>query len=134
MTIERTPPPWNPYLASCPTRQVLDCIADKWAVLVVGLLIAGRRRFGELRREIQGVSQKMLTQTLRSLERDGLISRRVYACVPPKVEYSLTPLGQSLAETLDGLRVWAESNIEDVLQSQMAFDTALLRDTSKEGL
>lgn len=134
MTIEKTPPPWNPYLTSCPTRQVLDCIADKWAVLVVGLLIGGHRRFGELRREIQGVSQKMLTQTLRSLERDGLASRRVYACVPPKVEYSLTPLGQSLAETLDGLRVWAESNIEDVLRSQKAFDRALLRATSKDGL
>lgn len=133
MTIGRTRTPrWNPYLATCPTRQVLDCVADKWTVLVVGLLIGGRKRFGELRREIQGVSQKMLTQTLRSLERDGLVSRRVFASVPPRVEYSLTPLGESLAETLDGLRLWAESNIEDVLRSQKAFDKASARATADD--
>ena len=117
-------PAWNPYLATCPTRQVLDCIADKWAALVVGLLLGGTRRFGELRREIQGVSQKMLTQTLRSLERDGIVRREVYATVPPKVEYSLTPLGQSLAATLEELRLWAERNIEDVLRNREAFDAA----------
>lgn len=117
-------PAWNPYLATCPTRQVLDCIADKWAALVVGLLIGGTRRFGELRREIQGVSQKMLTQTLRSLERDGIVRREVYATVPPKVEYSLTPLGESLAATLEELRLWAERNIEDVLRNREAFDAA----------
>ncbi|MDP9892619.1 DNA-binding HxlR family transcriptional regulator [Variovorax boronicumulans] len=117
-------PAWNPYLATCPTRQVLDCIADKWAALVVGLLIGGTRRFGELRREIQGVSQKMLTQTLRSLERDGIVRREVYATVPPKVEYSLTPLGESLAATLEELRLWAERNIEDVLRNRAAFDAA----------
>ncbi|MGF6349244.1 winged helix-turn-helix transcriptional regulator [Variovorax sp. W2I14] len=117
-------PAWNPYLATCPTRQVLDCIADKWAALVVGLLIGGTRRFGELRREIQGVSQKMLTQTLRSLERDGIVRREVYATVPPKVEYSLTPLGQSLAATLEELRLWAERNIEDVLRNRATFDAA----------
>ncbi|MDP9993782.1 DNA-binding HxlR family transcriptional regulator [Variovorax boronicumulans] len=117
-------PAWNPYLATCPTRQVLDCIADKWAALVVGLLIGGTRRFGELRREIQGVSQKMLTQTLRSLERDGIVRREVYATVPPKVEYSLTPLGESLAATLEELRLWAERNIEDVLRNRATFDAA----------
>jgi DNA-binding HxlR family transcriptional regulator len=117
-------PAWTPYLATCPTRQVLDCIADKWAALVVGLLIGGTRRFGELRREIQGVSQKMLTQTLRSLERDGIVRREVYATVPPKVEYSLTPLGESLAATLEELRLWAERNIEDVLRNRAAFDAA----------
>jgi DNA-binding HxlR family transcriptional regulator len=117
-------PAWNPYLATCPTRQVLDCIADKWAVLVLGLLLGGTRRFGELRRDIQGVSQKMLTQTLRSLERDGIVRREVYATVPPKVEYSLTTLGESLATTLDALRIWAEQNIEDVLQHRETFDAA----------
>ncbi|MCR6479770.1 helix-turn-helix transcriptional regulator [Variovorax sp. ZS18.2.2] len=119
-----SPPAWNPYLATCPTRQVLDCIADKWAALVVGLLLGGTRRFGELRREIQGVSQKMLTQTLRSLERDGIVRREVYATVPPKVEYSLTPLGESLAATLEELRLWAERNIEDVLRNRETFDAA----------
>ena len=117
-------PAWNPYLATCPTRQVLDCIADKWAVLVLGLLLGGTRRFGELRRDIQGVSQKMLTQTLRSLERDGIVRREVYATVPPKVEYSLTTLGESLATTLDELRLWAERNIEDVLRHRETFDAA----------
>jgi DNA-binding HxlR family transcriptional regulator len=117
-------PAWNPYLATCPTRQVLDCIADKWAVLVLGLLLGGTRRFGELRRDIQGVSQKMLTQTLRSLERDGIVRREVYATVPPKVEYSLTTLGESLATTLDELRIWAERNIEDVLRHRETFDAA----------
>jgi len=118
-------PAWNPYLATCPTRQVLDCIADKWAVLVLGLLLGGTRRFGELRRDIQGVSQKMLTQTLRSLERDGIVHREVYATVPPKVEYSLTTLGESLATTLDELRLWAERNIEDVLRHRETFDAAV---------
>lgn len=116
-------PAWDVYKASCPTRQVLDCIADKWAALVVGLLYRGTRRFGEMRKAIEGVSQKMLTQTLRSLERDGIVSRRVYATVPPKVEYSLTPLGHSLAGIVEQLRVWSESNIETVLASQQVFDT-----------
>jgi DNA-binding HxlR family transcriptional regulator len=116
-------PAWDVYKLSCPTRQVLDCIADKWAALVVGLLLGGTRRFGEMRKAIEGVSQKMLTQTLRNLERDGIVSRRVYATVPPKVEYSLTPLGLSLARIVDDLRVWSESNIEVVLASQQAYDS-----------
>ena len=116
-------PAWDVYKLSCPTRQVLDCIADKWAALVVGLLLGGTRRFGEMRKAIEGVSQKMLTQTLRNLERDGIVSRRLYATVPPKVEYSLTPLGLSLARIVDDLRVWSESNIEVVLASQQAYDS-----------
>lgn len=116
-------PAWDVYKATCPTRQVLDCIADKWAVLVIGLLNGGTRRFGEMRKSIEGVSQKMLTQTLRSLERDGIVSRRVYASVPPKVEYTLTPLGQSLAGIVESLRVWSESNIEVVLASQQTYDS-----------
>jgi DNA-binding HxlR family transcriptional regulator len=121
------PPSWNPYLATCPTRQVLDCVADKWAVLIVGLLTQGPQRFGELRRNIEGVSQKVLTQTLRSLERDGIIHRAVFASVPPKVEYSLTPMGGSLASTLDELRVWAEQHIEDVIRHRTSFDEAVTR-------
>ncbi|CAD5106131.1 putative HTH-type transcriptional regulator YybR [Pseudomonas carbonaria] len=123
MTNEKRPP-WNPYLATCPTRQVLDCVADKWAVLIIGLLLGGPRRFGELRRDIEGVSQKMLTQTLRSLERDGIIDRKVFASVPPKVEYSLSTLGESLATALDELRLWAEKNIEDVLRNRELYDGA----------
>jgi DNA-binding HxlR family transcriptional regulator len=103
---------------------VLECVADKWSVLIIGLLIGGPRRFGALHRDIQGVSQKMLTQTLRSLERDGIITRQVFASVPLRVEYSLTSLGESLSVTLDSLRVWAEKNIEDVLQHRKSFDDA----------
>ena len=113
---------WNIYDDHCPTRLTLDRIADKWTVLIVGRLAVGKQRFGELRREIAGISPKVLTQKLRELERDGIITRRVYASVPPKVEYSLTPLGRPLIGLLDAIRVWSETNIEAVLESQHAFD------------
>lgn len=113
---------WNVYDDRCPTRLALDRIADKWTVLIVGRLATGTRRFGELRREIAGVSPKVLTQKLRELERDGLVARRIYASVPPKVEYSLTPLGRTLIGLLDAIRVWAETHIETVLEAQQAFD------------
>jgi DNA-binding HxlR family transcriptional regulator len=109
---------YNAYAASCPTRQALDRIADKWTVLVVGLLGTRPHRFGELLRGIDGISQKMLTQTLRSLEFDGLIARRVKATVPVTVEYSLTPTGRTLAEPLDAIRQWAEQHIEAVLSAR----------------
>jgi len=102
---------------------VLDRIADKWTVLIVGALENKTKRFGELRREIGGVSQKMLTQTLRGLERDGLVTRVVYASVPPKVEYSLTELGRTLVRTLEAIRDWSEKNIEDVLKARENYDT-----------
>jgi DNA-binding HxlR family transcriptional regulator len=119
-TIE--PAKWNVYDQNCPTRLALDQIADKWTVLIVGRLATGTRRFGELRREITGISPKVLTQKLRELERDGIITRRIYASVPPKVEYSLTPLGRTLIGLLDAIRVWAEGHIEAVLESQVAYD------------
>jgi DNA-binding HxlR family transcriptional regulator len=112
----------NVYDQQCPTRMVLDRLADKWTVLVVGLLAHGTRRFGELRRDITGISPKVLTQTLRALERDGLITRRVYASVPPKVEYRLTPLGRTLIHLVEEIREWAETHIEAVLDAQSAFD------------
>jgi DNA-binding HxlR family transcriptional regulator len=115
-------PRWNVYDARCPTRLVLDRIADKWTVLVVGVLAVGTKRFGHLRREIGGVSQKMLTQTLRSLERDGLVTRSVYPSVPPKVEYSLTRLGRTLVDLLEGVRVWSERHIEEVQRAQKGYD------------
>lgn len=114
---------WDVYNEHCPTRIVLDRIADKWAVLIVGALEDKKKRFGELRREIGGVSQKMLTQTLRGLERDGLVTRVVYASVPPKVEYSLTELGRTLVHILEAIREWSESNIEDVLKARDRYDT-----------
>src|SRR5215217_2604897 len=113
---------WNIYDDRCPTRVVLGRLADKWTVLVVGQLAQGTRRFGQLRREIRGISPKVLTQALRSLERDGLITRRVYASVPPKVEYSLTPLGRTLISLVEDIRNWAETHIEAVLEAQSTFD------------
>lgn len=115
---------WNVYDQSCPTRRVLDRIADKWTVLIVGRLSRGTLRFGELRREVAGISQKVLTDTLRGLERDGIVDRRIYASVPPKVEYSLTELGRSLTSLVDSIRSWAEGNIERVLAAQAAHDQA----------
>jgi DNA-binding HxlR family transcriptional regulator len=113
---------WDVYNERCPTRIVLDRIADKWTVLVVVALDGRTRRFGELRREIQGVSLKMLTQTLRGLERDGIVVRKVYPSVPPKVEYSLTQLGCTLVSTLESIREWSESNIEHVLKARNDYD------------
>jgi DNA-binding HxlR family transcriptional regulator len=104
---------------------VLDRIADKWAVLVLGLLTAGPQRFNQLRRKIEGLSQKMLSHTLKSLERDGLVHRRAIATVPVTVEYSITPLGRTLADTVDGLRIWAEAHIAEVQRAQKRYDKAV---------
>jgi DNA-binding HxlR family transcriptional regulator len=114
---------WNVYNQNCPTRLVLNRIADKWTVLVVGSLARGTRRFSELRRAIDGISQKMLTQTLRGMERDGLVDRKVYPTVPPKVEYSLTELGRTLVNVLEEIRAWSEGNIEKVLEAQARYDS-----------
>ncbi|EQD43653.1 transcriptional regulator, HxlR family [mine drainage metagenome] len=100
--------------AACPTRQVLDRIADKWTMLVVLALEDGTLRFSQLRARVQGVTQKMLTQTLRGLERDGLVDRRVYPTVPVTVEYTLTPLGHSLAEAVAGLRAWSYDHMPKI--------------------
>ena len=114
---------WNVYDAKCPTRLVLSRIADKWTVLVVTALECETKRFSTLQREIGGISQKMLTQTLRGLERDGLIKRTIYPTVPPKVEYSLTALGRTLVVMLDAIRAWSETNIEEVLKAQSKYDS-----------
>lgn len=113
---------WDVYNKKCPTRILLDSIADKWTVLVVGALVEKTKRFGQLRREIDGVSQKMLTQTLRQLERDGIIKRKVYASVPPKVEYSLAELGQSLVSVLNNITKWSETHIDEVLKARDKYD------------
>jgi DNA-binding HxlR family transcriptional regulator len=98
----------------CGSRRVLDLIADKWTAIVVIALARGTRRFGQLQRDVGGVSQKVLTATLREMERDGLVLRQVYPVVPPRVEYSLTPLGQTLTEPLAALCLWAEEHMADV--------------------
>ena len=114
---------WNAYASACPTRLVLDRIADKWAVLLLGLLAEGPMRFNQLRREVQGISQKMLSQSLKSLERDGLVSRKATATVPVTVVYSITDLGETLSATVAPLRVWAESHIEQVITAQQRYDS-----------
>jgi DNA-binding HxlR family transcriptional regulator len=99
---------------NCESRQALDRIADKWTCLIVYALLDGPRRHGELRRAIGGISQKMLTQTLRSLERDGLVERTVIATIPPHVEYALTPLGQTLSEPLVAICHWAMDHLPEL--------------------
>jgi DNA-binding HxlR family transcriptional regulator len=95
-------------LPACPVETTLSLIGDKWKVLILRDLIGGTRRFGELRKSIGSISQKMLTQQLRDMEEDGLVNRKVYAEVPPRVEYSLTEDGVSLKPILDSLWVWGE--------------------------
>jgi DNA-binding HxlR family transcriptional regulator len=112
---------------ACPTRQVVNRIGDRWSLLVLYALEGGTLRFQELRRAVQGVSQKMLTQTLRLLERDGLVQREVFASVPPHVEYSLTPLGRSLSGRVAAIREWAYANMSDIQDARRDFD-AMRRD------
>ncbi|MDZ4111485.1 MAG: helix-turn-helix domain-containing protein [Brevundimonas sp.] len=114
------------YSAACPTRQLLDRVADKWTVLVLTLLQDEPMRFNALRRRIDGVSQKMLSQTLRRLERDGLVTRTVTPTVPVSVSYALTPLGGTLVEALQAMIVWAEDNMGEVAEAQLAHDARRL--------
>src|SRR3954452_21282439 len=102
---------------------LLQRIGDKWTVLVVETLSSGSKRFNELRREIPSVSQRMLTLTLRNLERDGLVSRTVTPSIPPRVDYELTELGQSLQKPISGLASWAMENVERIHTAQARFDT-----------
>lgn len=113
-------PRGNPYQQGCPTRRILDRIGDKWTVLIVGALGEESVRFSELRRRIAGISQKMLTQTLRGLEEDGLVSRTVTAQVPVKVEYQLTEAGQSLRLPLKALEEWSIEHLGQVLDARAA--------------
>jgi Predicted transcriptional regulators len=113
---------YDVYEDRCPTRMVLDRIADKWALLVLDRLKDEPVRFNRLRRDIKGVSQKVLSQTLKRLERDGLISRTAYPTVPVTVEYALTPLGRTLTDTVAALAHWAEQNMDAVLAAQRAYD------------
>ncbi|WP_395639650.1 winged helix-turn-helix transcriptional regulator [Pseudolysinimonas sp.] len=106
--------PWDPYRLDCPSRRLLDRIGDRWTVLIVGALDPGPQRFSALAARVGGISQKMLTQTLRSLERDGFVTRTVYAQVPPRVEYELTTLGRSLQEPLRALEEWAIAHMDEV--------------------
>ena len=118
----RNRPQTDAYMRACPSRTVIELLSDKWTLLVICALGGGPQRFGELRRRIDGVTQKMLTQTLRALERDGFLTRTVYPTTPPSVEYELTKLGLSSLELLEHLRLWAERHVWEVLAAREAFD------------
>jgi DNA-binding HxlR family transcriptional regulator len=111
-------------LGNCPVRQVLDQVGSKWASLILMFLGVRPHRFGELRRAVPDISQRMLTQTLRDLQRDGLISRAVFPTVPPSVEYSLTPMGESLLVPLIGLVDWAQAHLTGITAAREAYDKA----------
>jgi len=106
----------------CEVRQILDRIADKWSLLAIALLEGRTLRFSELQREIDGISQRMLTVTLRQLERDGLVRRTVYPVVPPRVEYALTPLGSTLHQTIQALVTWTEAHQNEIAAARAAYD------------
>ncbi|MEU8848803.1 helix-turn-helix domain-containing protein [Streptomyces sp. NPDC048384] len=114
---------YDAFLKSCPTNQLLDRLSDKWVSLVVAALSAGPMRYSDLGRKIAGVSPKMLTQTLRSLERDGLLTRTVTPSVPVRVDYELTPLGQGLALLLTAVKDWAETHFDEVRQARERYDS-----------
>jgi DNA-binding HxlR family transcriptional regulator len=115
------------YAPSCPSRVVLDRIGDRWTALIVGVLEDGPRRFTEIR-DAMGVTGKVLTQTLRALERDGLVTRTAYSVMPPRVEYALTPLGMTLREPLAAIREWAETNVNEIVLTRLAFDAERTED------
>lgn len=121
--VDEPPARFDAFAASCPSRRLLDTIGDKWASLViVALGLEGRMRYSQLSARIDGVSQKMLTQTVRSLERDGLLTRTVTPSVPVRVDYELTPLGLSLLEPIRHLKEWAEEHMPQVDRAREEYD------------
>jgi DNA-binding HxlR family transcriptional regulator len=113
---------YNAYIASCPSRQVLDALSDKWVTLVLTALSDGPQRYSQLSRTIAGVSQKMLTQTLRTLERDGLVTRTITPSVPVRVDYELTPLGETILPVVGAIKAWSEQHIAEVDAARAAYD------------
>ena len=119
---------WNDNIgqpvSNCPVRGVLDKISDKWSMLLVMTLASGPRRFNQLRRDVPDISQKMLTQTLRDLQRDGMVARRVFDTKPPSVEYRLTPMGESIIVPFGHLILWAGENHKSIGRARAEFDSA----------
>lgn len=115
-------PDWNVFVRTCPSRTSLAEIANKWTAMIVIVLEPAPMRFTQIRAAVDGISGKVLSETLRRLERDGLVERRSYDRMPPHVEYELTALGHSLQAPLDALRLWAEHHIEEVLEARDAYD------------
>ena len=119
-----------PADGDCPVREVLDIVGDKWSVLIVVLLGQRTYRFSELHRSIEGISQRMLTRTLRILVRDGLVTRTPHATVPPRVDYDLTELGRTLLEPLTALDAWANAHRDDIRAARRRHDNAEQADAS----
>ncbi|MBK3628001.1 winged helix-turn-helix transcriptional regulator [Streptomyces asoensis] len=113
---------YDAFLRECPTNQLLDRLSDKWVSLVVSALAPGPLRYSDLARRIAGVSPKMLTQTLRTLERDGILTRTVTPSVPVRVDYELTPLGRNLALLLTAVKDWAENHFDEVHAARLRYD------------
>ena len=113
---------YNVFMKDCPSRKLLDKIGSKWVTLVLTTLSGRTLRYSQIREEIAGISEKMLTQTLRNLERDGLALREVTASIPPRVDYRLTPLGESLVTPIMALRSWAENNMDAIETAQQRYD------------
>ncbi|MDQ0635958.1 DNA-binding HxlR family transcriptional regulator [Arthrobacter pascens] len=113
---------YNASLELCPARQLLEAISSKWVTLIMLALVDGKQRHSDLQKRIAGASQKMLTSTLRSLERDGLVSRHVTLSVPMRTDYELTPRGHSLLRIVIEMKEWAEENMADVATSRMEHD------------
>lgn len=125
MNVKYAPPPgqsWNILVATCPSRTSLARIANKWTAMIITVLDPGPLRFGDIRTALEGISGKVLTDTLRDLERDGMLIRHAYGEVPPRVEYELTPLGRTLIDPLNVLCRWAEQHIPEVLAARDAYD------------
>lgn len=118
-----TNPPWDVMVATCPSRTSLAKIANKWTAMIVIALNDGPLRFGVLRDAVDGISGKVLTETLRDLERDGILTRTMYNEMPPRVEYELTALGQTLRDPLAALGHWAQEHIETVLHARDEYDS-----------
>jgi len=124
VTVHTPPPVLHRESADCrAVSAVLARVGDKWSVLIVSLLGAGPRRFSEIKRMVGGISQRMLTLTLRGLERDGLVTRTVFPTIPPRVDYELTDLGHSLSVPVGALGAWAKENQPRIQASQQAYDT-----------
>ncbi|MCU1647216.1 MAG: transcriptional regulator, HxlR family protein [Nocardia sp.] len=113
---------YDAYVAECPTRQLLDRIANKWVSLLINALAEGPQRYSDLSRRVAGISQKRLTQTLRLLERDGLVERTITPAVPVRVDYELTPLGTSLLPVMQTIKGWAETHMDQVLAARADYD------------
>jgi DNA-binding HxlR family transcriptional regulator len=115
---------YDAFIAACPSRQLLDRLSDKWVSLILTALAEGEQRYSEIARTIAGVSQKMLTQTLRNLERDGILIRSITPAVPVRVSYQLTPLGESLLPVVRAVKQWAEQNMPVVQAARERYDAA----------